>query len=130
MAAIAFNAVPHPQPDSGAFAKQSAMVMSEPKPDFQSLDPDIVSEAIPAFFIGRNRAGFWVARDARGRVGGIFLLKGFAVDFANAQSRPARCALIFPSTPVELDINNHGNPVIAALAQLTALARRFLRFAT
>jgi hypothetical protein len=35
---------------------------------FLPLDPDIVSEAIPAFFIGRNKEGFWVARDANGRL--------------------------------------------------------------
>jgi hypothetical protein len=29
---------------------------------FQPLDPGIVNEAIPAFFIGRNKDGFWVAR--------------------------------------------------------------------
>ena len=41
----------------------------------QRPDPSILSEAIPLFFIGQNRDGFWVARDADGRVGGIFLLK-------------------------------------------------------
>lgn len=126
MAAIAFNIAPRPQPEYGAFAKLSAMVMSEPKPAFQPLDPDIVSDAIPAFFIGRNAAGFWVARDARGRAGGIFLLRASAVDFANASSRPARCALIFPAEPVELDIENHGSPVIAALARCTGAIRRYL----
>ena len=33
---------------------------------FQPLDPGVVSEAIPAFFIGRNKEGFWVARDVKG----------------------------------------------------------------
>lgn len=32
---------------------------------FLKLDPGCVSDAIPAFFIGRNKDGFWVARDAR-----------------------------------------------------------------
>ena len=40
---------------------------------FEPLDPGIVNEAIPAFFIGRNKEGFWVARDVNGQVGGIFL---------------------------------------------------------
>ena len=31
-----------------------------------ALDASIVSDAIPAFFIGRNKDGFWVARDAKG----------------------------------------------------------------
>ena len=41
---------------------------------FQPLDPNIINETIPAFFIGRNMEGFWVARDAKGKIGGIFLL--------------------------------------------------------
>jgi len=42
----------------------------EPQPslrNFQPLDPGVVSEAIPAFFIGRNKDGFWVAREVKGR---------------------------------------------------------------
>jgi hypothetical protein len=34
---------------------------------FQTLDTGIVSDAIPAFFIGRNKEGFWVAVTPRGR---------------------------------------------------------------
>ena len=33
---------------------------------FRPLDPGIVNETIPAFFIGRNKEGFWVARDVNG----------------------------------------------------------------
>ena len=32
---------------------------------FRPLDASIVSDAIPEFFIGRNREGFWVARERR-----------------------------------------------------------------
>jgi hypothetical protein len=53
---------------------------------FQPLDPGIVSAAIPAFFIGRNKQGFWVARDAKGKFGGIFLLKDSALSFARRHS--------------------------------------------
>ena len=42
---------------------------------FAPLDPGIVNEAIPAFFIGRNKEGFWVAREAGGQLGGLFLLR-------------------------------------------------------
>ena len=41
-------------------------------PQFRPLDPGIVSEAIPAFFIGPNKEGFWVARDAPGANGWNF----------------------------------------------------------
>ena len=86
------------------------------------IDPDVISTAIPAFFIGRNSAGLWVAREAHGRIGGLFLFKSSAVDFANRQSGPARCALVFPAETFELDIENRGNPLIA----LAEGARRLL----
>jgi hypothetical protein len=76
------------------------------------LDPDVVSAAIPAFFIGRNGAGLWVAREANGRIGGLFLFKNSAVDFANRQSAPVRCALVFPTETFELDVENRGNFLI------------------
>jgi hypothetical protein len=41
---------------------------------FRPLDPGILNETIPAFFIGRNMGGFWVTRDVNGQIGGIFLL--------------------------------------------------------
>jgi len=95
-----------------------ALQAARPRPDAQQatalkpLDPDVVSAAIPAFFIGRNGAGLWVAREANGRVGGLFLFKSSAVDFANRQSGLARCALVFPAETFELDIENRGNPLI------------------
>ena len=89
---------------------------------FRPLDASIVSDAIPAFFIGRNRDGFWVARDAKGRIGGVFLLKASAMSFARTQSEPAGCATIFPTDRFELDLKNDGNPLIACLRRLMRLA--------
>ena len=91
---------------------------------FQPLDPGIVNEAIPAFFIGRNKEGFWVARDAKGRIGGIFLLENSALSFAKRNSRPAGCATIFPSERFELDLENKGNPLVTHLGPLIHLAMR------
>ncbi|WP_247447984.1 hypothetical protein [Bradyrhizobium sp. 38] len=88
------------------------------------LDPDVVSASIPAFFIGRNAAGLWVVREANGRIGGLFLLKSSAVDFANRQSKLARCALVFPTGIFELDIENRGNPLIVLAARLLEGAKR------
>ena len=113
MAAIALQAA-HRRPED-----QQAIAL---KP----LDPDVVSSAIPAFFIGRNGAGLWVAREANGRVGGIFLFKSSAIDFANRQSQPARCALVFPTETFELDIENRGNPLLAPAVQWLGHARRRL----
>ncbi|QWG19457.1 hypothetical protein KMZ68_06315 [Bradyrhizobium sediminis] len=94
---------------------------------FQALDPDIVSEAIPAFFIGRNKDGFWVARDAKGRIGGMFLFANSALAFAKENSEPEGCATIFPSHRFELDLENSGNPLVdylGPLMRLAAFARR------
>src|SRR5882672_10393179 len=85
---------------------------------FRPLDASIVSDAIPAFFIGRNKDGFWVARDVKGQNGGLFLLKTSAMWFARAQSGPAGCATIFPTDRFELDLKNSGNPLIPLLRPL------------
>lgn len=97
---------------------------------FRPLDAGIVSDAIPAFFIGRNSDGFWVARDAKGRIGGLFLLKASAISFARTQSGPAGCATIFPADRVELDLKNSGNPLIPYLRPLVRLAQHLQRRAT
>ena len=89
---------------------------------FRPLDAGIVNEAIPAFFIGRDKEGFWIARDVKGRIGGIFLLESSALSFARKNSRPAGCATIFPSERFELDLENNGNPLVAYLRPLMRLA--------
>jgi hypothetical protein len=111
MAAIALQAT-HRQP------------RQVPVAELRPLDPDVISASIPAFFIGRNKAGLWVARDANGRVGGLFLFKSSAIDFANRQSAPARCALVFPTETFELDIENQGNPLIVLAEQARRLLAR------
>jgi len=88
---------------------------------FQPLDPGVVDASIPTFFVGRNRDGFWVARDAKGENGGIFLFKSSALAFARRASRPSGCATVFPSERFELDVENQGNPLIAWLRPLARL---------
>jgi len=92
--------------------------------EFRPIDGDIVNKAIPAFFIGRNMEGFWVARDVNGQIGGIFLLKKSAVSFARRNCRPAGCATIFPSGTFELDLENEGNPLVAHLGWLRRFSTR------
>ncbi|WP_342739098.1 hypothetical protein [Bradyrhizobium sp. B117] len=116
MAAIALQAA-HRRPKT-----RQAQAMLKP------LDPDVLSAAIPAFFIGRNSAGLWVAREANGRIGGLFLFKSSAVEFANRQSAPTRCALVFPTETIELDVENRGNPLIVlAEGAMRLLARMTTR---
>ena len=105
---------------SGVPADKPATVSAQ----FQPLDPGIVSEAIPAFFIGRNKEGFWVARDAKGQIGGIFLLENSALSFARKNSQPAGCATIFPSERFELDLENNGNPLVGHLGSMMRLTKR------
>jgi hypothetical protein len=99
---------------------------------FQPLDPGVVNQAIPAFFIGRNKDGFWVARHVKGQIGGIFLLKNSALSFAKRNSQPAGCATIFPSERFELDLENKGNALVAQLGSLlrltTPLRKRMAAF--
>jgi len=97
---------------------------SRPAAALKPLDPEILSAAIPAFFIGRNSAGVWVAREANGRIGGLFLFRSSAVDFANRQSAPARCALVFPTETIELDIENRGNPLMMLAERAMRLLAR------
>ena len=104
-------------------AEQRATVTAQ----FQPLDPGVVSADIPAFFIGRNKEGFWVARDVSGQIGGIFLLETSAVSFARKNSAPAGCATIFPSETIELDLENKGNPLIGQIGSLMHLATRTQR---
>ncbi len=49
---------------------------------FQRPGPEILNEAISVVFIGRNRDGLWVARDAEGKFGGLFWRKESALRFA------------------------------------------------
>ena len=124
MAAIALQAV-HRPPESRTTAPEICATTA-----LKPLDPDVVSAAIPAFFIGRNRAVLWVAREAKGRVGGLFLFRSSAIDFANRQSAPARCALVFPAETFELDVENEGNPLGALAARwLSRVKRRLPRLA-
>jgi hypothetical protein len=101
-----------------------------PTAAFQPLDPDIVSEAIPAFFIGRDIDGFWLARDVKGQIGGVFLFESSALAFARRNCWPIGCATIFPSERFELDVENQGNPLIACLRPLARLATQARRRAT
>ena len=90
---------------------------------FQPLDPTVISASIPAIFIGRNRDGFWIARDAGGRNGGIFLFRGSAIAFARRLTQPLSCAIVLLSERSELDVENQGNPLVRYLGLLPYMAK-------
>jgi hypothetical protein len=83
-----------------------------------------LNETIPLFYIGQNRNGFWVVREADGRSGGVFFFKASAVRFARTKTAPGGCALMFLNAPFELDRNNEGSQVVEILTATIAVARR------
>jgi hypothetical protein len=91
---------------------------------FQRPGPEIVSRSIAVVFIGRNRDGVWVARDADGKFGGLFWRKGAALRFAKANAGPAGCAAVFPLARFELDLENSGNPFLSRLGTVKRLLVR------
>jgi len=87
-------------------------------------DASVINEAIPLFYIGQNENGLWVAREAEGRSGGLFLRKQSALHFARKRSEPAGCATMFLNEPFELDIENRGSRIAALLATVSNVAER------
>lgn len=87
-------------------------------------DLTVLNETIPLFYIARNSHGFWVARDADGGCGGVFLLRRSAVRFARNKTAPAGCALMFLDDALELDIENQGGRLVAPLSKAIDLAWR------
>jgi hypothetical protein len=57
----------------------------------------------------------WVAREAEGRAGGVFLLKRSALRFVAKHGAPSGCATMLLRERFELDVENHGNPLVARL---------------
>jgi hypothetical protein len=87
---------------------------------------DVLSNSIPLFFVARNRVGFWVARDAERRTGGIFLSRKSALRFAERTCETSGCATMFLADRLELDIENRGNRVIGWFAAALDLVTRFV----
>src|ERR1700761_8755172 len=89
---------------------------SEADAPFQRPGSDVLSETIPVAFIGRNRSGLWVARDADARLGGLFGRERAALDFARTNAAPRPCAIVFPQERFELDMPNGSNALLTPLA--------------
>ena len=87
-------------------------------------DSDTLSEAIPLSFIGRNKDGFWVARDADTRIGGLFLSRWGALRFARRRPGRTRSATMFVSQGLELEGANYGNPFVSRLAPMRRIVAR------
>jgi hypothetical protein len=87
-------------------------------------DRTVLSETIPLFYIAQNQHGFWVAREADGRCGGVFLLRRSAARFAQQKSAPGACAIMSLDEPIELDVTNEGSRIVEPLTAIIDLVRR------
>jgi hypothetical protein len=90
----------------------------------QRPDGTMISEAIPLFYITRNNTGFWLAREANGRTGGLFLFKRSALRFARSKSLPVGCGLMFLAEPFDLDVENQGSRVAGFLCAASEVVAR------
>jgi hypothetical protein len=89
-------------------------------------DACVLNRAIPLFFVGRNKHGFWLVREAQGRIGGMFLLRRSALRFAQRASAPHGCATMLVAKTFELDTWNRGNPLVGRLDAALRLLSQFI----
>lgn len=93
-------------------------------------DDTVLSESIPLFFIGRNRSGFWVARESTSRCGGLFLFRWSAARFARRNGLADACATMLVEHSIELDLPNQGNRLVELIATTTDIVKRRAPFVT
>jgi hypothetical protein len=105
--------------DFGEQYVQSQTAQLPPRPD-----ETVLSDSIPLFFIGRNRSGFWVARESRGRSGGLFLFRWSAARFARKKSSPRGCATMLVEPTIELDLPNQGNQLVEPIGTTIGVVGR------
>ena len=108
-------------PPRRPFAESAPATQWPRRPDASAL-----SEAIPLFYIGRNKSGLWVVREAAGGSGGLFLFKQSAARFARRGSEPAGCAMMFLAEPFELDVDNQGSRVAGLFAAACKIVVRLI----
>jgi hypothetical protein len=102
-------------------ATTGAPTMLPKRPDTRALN-----RVIPLFFIGRNKNGFWLAREAQGGIGGMFFLRRSALRFAQEASAPHGCATMFLAKTFELNTWNCGNSLVGWLNAGLGLLSRFI----
>ncbi len=119
------NSAPNSVSRGQSPAGRSTVVNFPKRPDLT-----VLSQTIPLFYIAQNKHGFWVAREAEGRCGGVFVLRRSAVRFARDTSAPAGCAMMFLNESLELDLDNGGGRHIEIIAAgIDVIAQRAPRLA-
>jgi hypothetical protein len=87
-------------------------------------DDTVLSDCIPLFFIGRNQNGFWVAREAAGRCGGLFLFRWSAARFARRNGLAGGGATMLVEHSIELDLPNQGSRLVELIMRATGIVKR------
>ena len=87
-------------------------------------DDTVLSDSIPLFFIGRNENGFWVAREAAGRCGGLFLFRWSANRFGRRNILAGGGATMLVEHSIELDVPNHGSRLVELIGIAIDIVRR------
>jgi hypothetical protein len=105
--------------DSGKLHLQGQIAQLPARPN-----STVLNDSIPLFFIGRNHNGFWIAREAAGRCGGLFLFRRSAARFACKKSSPSGCATMFVEHTIELDVPNQGSRLVEPIATTIDAVRR------
>src|SRR5580704_7359694 len=117
--------LPYGSHGQGAAAPRRSFAASTPATQLpRRPDASALSEAIPLFYIGRNRSGLLVVRDTAGCSGGLFLFKQSAARFARRQSEPNGCAMMFLADSFELDVENQGSRFAGLLAAASEVVAR------
>jgi hypothetical protein len=93
-------------------------------------DDTVLSGSIPLFFIGRSHNGFWVAREAGGRCGGLFLFRRSAARIARRNGLADGSATMLVEYSIELDLPNQGNRFVELIAATIDVVRRRTPFVT
>ncbi|PJG51485.1 hypothetical protein CVM73_30855 [Bradyrhizobium forestalis] len=70
----------------------------------EALDSRSSDCAPPIVFVGRNRAGNWVAREKRGAFGGLFINRAEALKYALFKNGHHPESIIEVAREIELDI--------------------------
>src|SRR5580704_879655 len=119
--------LPYGSHGQGAAAPRRSFAASTPATQLpRRPDASALSEAIPLFYIGRNKSRLWVVREAAGCSGGLFLFKQSAARFARRQSEPAGCAMMFLAEPFELDVENQGSRFAGLLCAASEVVARLI----
>jgi hypothetical protein len=92
-------------------------------PDWRRLDERVEGLSSEIEAIACRDSGFWVAREAEKRIGGLFLFRCSALRFARQKSLPTGCALMFVGH-LELDVDEQGIRLVAIASAVMASAKR------